>query len=145
MDFHITRGFNPLNGREIVDAMCGSFRQELEKHDFLSVNLAYAVVKWKITVEISLASSAHSQPDTTAVTARMGYEQTDDQGALVPTEEPETVTVETAHEVEFPDLTREQFIDEQKAPEPESANSAVAPTAAGVESFPEKFRKRAGR
>lgn len=145
MELHTVRGFNPLNGREIVSAICGSLRGELEKHDFLSQHLAYPVAKWTITAVISLASSAHSQPDTTTLNVAVGYEQTDDQGVPVPTDEPKTETVETEHEVEFPDLTREQFIAAPAPPEPESANSAVAPTAAGMESYPEKFGKRAGR
>ncbi len=145
MDIHLTRGFNPLSGRDIINAMCGSLRQELEKHDFLSVNLAYPMVKWTIVAEVELASNAHADPEKTVLTAGAGYEQTDDKGVPVPTGDPGAVTVETAHEAEFPDMTREQFIDAEKPKEPESANVAIAPTAAGQESYPEKFGNRAGR
>jgi hypothetical protein len=141
MDIHVTRGFNPLSGRDIIDAMCGSLRQELEKHDFLSINLAYPMVKWTIVAEVELASNTHAQMEKTAITAGAGYQQTDEQNVPVETGEPGAVTVETSHESEFPDLTRELFIDGAKPAEPESAISAIAPTAAAIESFPEKFRR----
>ncbi len=141
MDMHLSRGFNPLSGLDIINALCGSLRQELQKHDFLSINLAYPVVKWKITAELELASSANAQPDKIPLATSGVYEQTDERGVPVETGPTWPVTAQTAHEVEFPDLTREQFIGEQKPAEPEASNVAVAPTKAGVESYPDKFQR----
>jgi hypothetical protein len=140
MDTYTTRGFNPLSGLDIKKAVCGSLYQEMDKHDFLGQHLAYPVVKWKVTVQLELASSAKAQSDKIQMATATGYEQTDDQGVPVEAGVSTVETIETSHEVEFPDLTREQFIGEDKPKEPESANVAVAPTKAGVESYPEKFK-----
>ncbi len=142
MDFNTTRGFNPLSGLEIKKAICGSVFQELDKYDTFSQNLAYPVVKWKATIEVQVASSAHAQPDAVSVEAEHTYEQTDENGKLIKLDSADSITLEVEHEVEFPELTRETFIRDEQPPEPQSANVAVAPTKAGVESYPEKFQPR---
>jgi hypothetical protein len=147
MDIHTTRGFSPLNGQEIKKAICGSLYAELDKYDQFSLNLAYPIVKWEITVTVHVASSAHAQPDAIPITTEGIYEQTKEDGSPIKGSElsgADSITLETEHEVEFPDLTRETFIGEKPA-EPESANVAVAPTKAGVESYPEKFQPGKGK
>lgn len=148
MDSHITKGFNPLSGQEIKKAVCGSLLQELDRHDFLSQNLAYPVVRWKIHVEIELGASAPSTvPENVEVTDRFpvaasgAYQQTDQEGKSIEHSRMDIRNVETAHVSQFPDVTRGEFIEGAPAPSPDSANVAVAPTKAGVESFPEKFRR----
>ena len=144
MPSHVVDAYQPANGQEIREWICELWARALESNANLTVNLAYAQVRVKGVLTIELSSSGWGDP------------------APEPEVKIEAVRGKIPEGVEVSEVPLAFAIDETLASQEVSPNqsrsrlgktvvvsvptndgsmSGVAGTAAGVETYPEKFRR----
>jgi len=140
MEQHVVEGFNPINGREVIDLLCAAVRKVMDESGYFQINLAYAQVEFDGTFDVRLSTSGYGEPEALPPIRVHGAAGKLPEGEGMQVSET-PLSFQVSHKVEFPDQSRAELL---SSPSKDDGGGmvGVAPTRAGVESYPEKFRSR---
>ena len=149
MDLHASRGFNPLSGLEIKEAICASVRQELDKNTDFESHISWPVVKWKVHLEVEYATNPQAEPLRASLEVQGEHITTDQEGTPRPLAPVFIYSSDIEEDVEYPGLIRDRFLQSPAVVGPMVAPlSPVQAKALEADTRPEHLapaRRRPGR
>ena len=146
MPSHVVDAYQPANGLEIIEWICELWKQELQKNANLAVNLAYAQVRVNGALKIELSSSGWGEPEPEPMVQIVAKRGSIAEGVEV-SEVPLSFEIDEtlAGKEVSPNQSRARLSKAKAAAVPlpggDGSMSGVAGTPAGVETYPEKFRR----